>query len=146
MGFLKLKTKTKTNKQTILKVRIINMLLFVRKPDFIGFQRICKDSLWLSIPRIVDTTMTTNPVLSISFFYGSGVYWYLSIFWQLQPSFNPLSAERALRALIDFTLSNARRFYSSMGNPLDGKGLKRALSLFAKLLYHKDTDIQFNWF
>ena len=36
---------------------------------------------------------------------------------------------------IDFTLSNARRFYSSMGNPLDGKGLKQnthahALSVF----------------
>ena len=28
-----------------------------------------------------------------------------------------------LRALIDFTLSNARRFYSSIGNSLDGKGL-----------------------
>ena len=40
--------------------------------------------------------------------------------WKL---FNPLTAEWALRALIDFTLSNARRFYSSMGNPLDGKGL-----------------------
>ena len=26
-------------------------------------------------------------------------------------------------ALIDFTLSNARRFYSSMGNPLGWKGL-----------------------
>ena len=26
-------------------------------------------------------------------------------------------------ALIDFTLSNAGRFYSSMENPLDGKGL-----------------------
>jgi len=37
--------------------------------------------------------------------------------------FNPLTAEWALKALIDFTLSNARRFYSSMGNPLDGKGL-----------------------
>ena len=38
--------------------------------------------------------------------------------------FNPLTAEWAFRALIDFTLSNARRFYSSMGNPLDGKGLR----------------------
>ena len=38
--------------------------------------------------------------------------------------FNPLTAEWALRALVDFTLSNARRFYSSMGNPLDGKGLR----------------------
>ena len=37
---------------------------------------------------------------------------------------NPLTADRSLRTLIDFTLSNARRFYSSMGNPLDGKGLK----------------------
>ena len=36
---------------------------------------------------------------------------------------NPLTAEWALRTLIDFTLSNARWFYSSMGNPLDGKGL-----------------------
>ena len=26
---------------------------------------------------------------------------------------------------MDFTLSNASRFYSSMGNPLDGKGLMR---------------------
>ena len=25
--------------------------------------------------------------------------------------------------IIDFTMSNARRFYSSMGKPLDGKGL-----------------------
>ena len=29
-------------------------------------------------------------------------------------------------ALIDFTLSNARRFYSSMGNPLGLKGLTGA--------------------
>jgi len=36
---------------------------------------------------------------------------------------NPSTAEWALRALIDFTLANARRFYSSVGNPLDGKGL-----------------------
>ena len=38
--------------------------------------------------------------------------------------FNPLAAEWVLRALIDFTLSNARRFYSSMGNPLAVKGLR----------------------
>ena len=38
---------------------------------------------------------------------------------------SPLTAEWALRALVDFTLSNARRFYSSMGNALDGKGLER---------------------
>ena len=37
---------------------------------------------------------------------------------------NLLTAEWTLRALIDFTLSNARRFYWSTGNPLDGKGLK----------------------
>ena len=39
-----------------------------------------------------------------------------------RPGYNPLTAEWALRALKDFTLSNARRFYSSMGNPLYGKG------------------------
>ena len=38
-------------------------------------------------------------------------------------TFNALTALGALRALIDFTLSNARRFYSSMGNPLPVKGL-----------------------
>ena len=38
--------------------------------------------------------------------------------------FNPLTAEWALRALIDFTLASARRFYLSMGNSLDRKGLK----------------------
>ena len=37
---------------------------------------------------------------------------------------NPFPFEWVLRALIDFTLSNARRFYSSMGNLLDRKGLK----------------------
>ena len=41
--------------------------------------------------------------------------------------FNPLTAEWALRALRDFTLSNARRFYSSMGNPLAGEGLMNAV-------------------
>ena len=45
-----------------------------------------------------------------------------SFVWRCLP-FNPLTAEWALRVLTDFTLSDARRFYSSMGNPLDGKGL-----------------------
>ena len=36
---------------------------------------------------------------------------------------------------MDFTLSNARRFYSSMGKPLDGKGLSFIpLELFLKEL------------
>ena len=35
----------------------------------------------------------------------------------------PLTAKWALRALINYTLSNARRFYSSMENPSAGKGL-----------------------
>jgi len=37
---------------------------------------------------------------------------------------NPLRSVGALITLIDFTLSNARRFYSSMGNPSDMRGLK----------------------
>ena len=36
---------------------------------------------------------------------------------------NPFLSKWVLRALIDFTLSNARQFYSSMGNLLDRKGL-----------------------
>ena len=34
----------------------------------------------------------------------------------------------ALMTLIDFTLSNARRFYSSMGNPSDTEGLRRTIA------------------
>ena len=37
---------------------------------------------------------------------------------------NALTAVGALMTLIDLTLSNARRFYSSMGNPLAVKGLR----------------------
>ena len=37
--------------------------------------------------------------------------------------FNPFTAVSAHRALIDFTLSNARLFYSSVGKPLAAKGL-----------------------
>ena len=33
-------------------------------------------------------------------------------------------------ALMDFTLSNARRFYSSMENPLGVKGLKTDILIF----------------
>ena len=40
---------------------------------------------------------------------------------QLNPLIRSIGA---LMTLIDSTLSNARRFYSSMGNPLDIKGLK----------------------
>ena len=36
---------------------------------------------------------------------------------------NALTAVGAFMTLIDFTLSNARRFYSSKGNPLAVKGL-----------------------
>ena len=38
--------------------------------------------------------------------------------------FTALTAVSALMTVIDFTLSNARRFHSSMGNPLAVKGLK----------------------
>ena len=53
---------------------------------------------------------------------------------------NPLTAEWALRALIDFTLSNARRFYSSMGNPLTGKGL-RALKTLKSAFFVKNISV-----
>ena len=37
--------------------------------------------------------------------------------------FSPFHSRQCQLALIDFTLSNARRFYSSMGNPSRVKGL-----------------------
>ena len=37
--------------------------------------------------------------------------------------FNPSVSVSAFMTLIDFTLSNARRFYSSMGKPSDTEGL-----------------------
>ena len=37
-------------------------------------------------------------------------------------------------ALIDFTLSNARRFYSSMGNPLGLKGLSPVFPSLQKVV------------
>jgi len=54
------------------------------------------------------------------------------------PALNPLTAEWALRALKDFTLSKARRFYSSMGNPLAVKGLRQ-------LLFGRVNSIQLAW-
>ena len=44
-------------------------------------------------------------------------------------------------ALIDFTLSNARRFYSSMGNPLGLKGLKAFSRVFMFVKFEKLTDL-----
>ena len=44
-------------------------------------------------------------------------------FCNIVDTVNALTAVGALRALIDYTLSNARRSYSTMGNPLAVKGL-----------------------
>jgi len=47
-------------------------------------------------------------------------------------------------ALIDFTLSNARRFYSSMGNPIGWKGLKVShILLLTQLIGNRPSFLQF---
>ena len=46
-----------------------------------------------------------------------GVHWYLNRFYSVWRPFTPKSD------LIDFTLSHARQFYSSKGDPLGVKGL-----------------------
>ena len=57
-----------------------------------------------------------------------------------------------LRALIDFTLSNARRFYSSMGNLLDEKELKKAFDtvdhdfLLSKRSLYGIQESAYDWF
>ena len=87
------------------------------------FQRISAKSLlwrWVFIYIGIRTSYhNTNFALRLALKerlmeLGNGLYCFLTPCWGL----NPLAAEWALRALIDFTLSNARRFYSSMGNPL----------------------------
>ena len=55
----------------------------------------------------------------ISFFFK----FYNSITSSLLLDFNALTVVGALMTLIDFTQSDARRFYSSMGNRLALKGL-----------------------
>ena len=60
-----------------------------------------------------------------------------------EPVFNPFPFEWVLRALVDFTLSNARRFYSSMGNLLDGKGLKEII--FLCFMIHWGVETTFLW-
>ena len=61
--------------------------------------------------------------LAISSAFG---VWYLwkKVSYVIFVLINPFSAKDVL---IDFTLSNARRFYSSKGNPLALKGLKNYL-------------------
>ena len=49
----------------------------------------------------------------------------MDIFPLMAVDFNPFTAKDVL---IDFTPPNARRFYSSKGNPLAVKGLKNYLS------------------
>ena len=77
----------------------------------------CQPSLWPHpVPLKENKFSNKLACRNLSSFSGNKVHSYEPL--------NPLTAEWALRALRDFTLSDARRFYSSMGNPLDGKGLK----------------------
>ena len=83
----------------------------------------------------VDSYEAPPPIFKEVNYYEMSVSFRVELNHYIQISFtsvNPLTAERALRALVDFTLSNARRFYSSMGNPLDRKVLSafKSFSLF----------------
>ena len=49
-------------------------------------------------------------------------------------------------ALIDFSLSNVRRFYSSMGNPSGVKGLKNVDSNELRIDGHKKMPLLFRIF
>ena len=93
------------------------------------FQRIsAKSLLWRSVFNYIGIRTSyhnTNFALRLALKerlmgLGNGLYCFLTSCWGL----NPLAAEWALMALIDFTLSNARRFYSSMGNPFGRERVK----------------------
>ena len=96
----------------------------------IAFRTICFSFFPVILTR---TNKSNNIVLKVKFWSISGRYFcsfYCSYtmerktFSELLLSLTILTAVGALRALIDFTLSNARRFYSSMANPLAVKGLR----------------------
>ena len=53
------------------------------------------------------------------------------IFVGIRNPFNPSVSVSALMTLLDFTLANARRFYSSMENPSDTEGLRKTPSYFS---------------
>ena len=115
------------------------------------FHMIIPDSatslLWLtSLGRIIifinhvlqDPARSTygHPTFPWDFF----LFFFSKVYCDIEPTnLNPLTAERALRAPKDFTLSNARRFYSSMGNPLDGWGLS-TLPLIS-IVYIKESSL-----
>ena len=52
---------------------------------------------------------------------------------------NPSLSVTALMTLVDFTLSNAKRFYSSMANPSDTEGLRRNSELHGQFPYDLQT-------
>ena len=95
-------------------------------------------SCLLKLPLgIYDATAATTPQILHIWWTKTKRFWILKLL--IKPisckfTLNPFPFEWVLRALIDFTLSNARRFYSSMGNLLDGKGLM-PLNLFISSLY-----------
>jgi len=54
---------------------------------------------------------------------------------------NPFTTERAPRALIDFTLSNARRFYSSKGEPLGRERVKLFLIVLINIQLSPEEEV-----
>ena len=76
-----------------------------------------------------------------SFYFFNIWFFFKSLFWmkQIQGSvrvkINPLTAEWALRALVDFTLSNARRFYSSNGEPLGRERVKEYVHAWSEFVF-----------
>ena len=55
---------------------------------------------------------------------------------------NPSVSVSAFMTLIDFTLSNARRFYLSMANPSDTEGLRRNGELHGQFPYELRTNLR----
>ena len=55
--------------------------------------------------------------------------------------FNAFTAVGALKTLIDFILSNTRRFYSSMGNSLAVKGLNFMITLSILYVFLRTGDL-----
>ena len=90
---------------------------------------ISKDSPIGSLCYTCTCTLVKCSLLRVLLVYDGGI-WCNSHVLCCQPRvltmhlINPFRSVGALMALIDFNMSNVRRFYLSMGNPLAVKGLK----------------------
>ena len=117
--------RKQTNKNNKKKPTIVTKIPFQLPYDIQATLSIQRYQLEFSRVRILVIIVCSKVGCSLRKIFGN-VYeiFHKCCYVSLLVTLNALTAVGALMTLIDFTLSNARRFYSSMGNPLAVKGLR----------------------